>query len=120
MTTRKRSKPQAGDRRRPDPHAGREAERYARPIPSREAILAMLAESGQLMKAAAVAAALGLEDEQDLEALDKRLAAMVRDGQLLKNRRDGFGVASRLDLIAGEVLANSDGYGFLRPDEGGD
>jgi ribonuclease R len=43
---------------------------------------------------------------------------MVRDGQLLRTRRDGYGVASKLDLIAGEVLANADGYGFLRPDDG--
>ena len=103
-----------------DPQAAREAERYAHPIPSREAILAMLGGHGQLMKADAIAEALGLSDDRDLLALDKRLAAMLRDGQLLQNRRGGFGVASRLDLIAGEVLANAEGYGFLRRDDGGE
>ena len=53
-------------------------------------------------------------------ALIKRLAAMVRDGQLLQNRRGGYGVAAKLDLIPGEILANAEGYGFLRPDDGGD
>src|SRR6185503_92275 len=56
----------------------------------------------------------------DFEALTKRLAAMLRDGQLIQNRRGGYGVASKLDLIPGAVLANAEGYGFLRPDEGGE
>ncbi len=101
-----------------DPWVEREAQRYDRPIPSREAILALLVDRGELMREEAIAEALGLEDEVDQQALDKRLGAMVRDGQLLRTRRDGYGVASKLDLIAGEVLANADGYGFLRPDDG--
>lgn len=115
---RKRSAPRRG--KTTDPHAQREARRYERPIPSREAILAFLQEHGELAKAAVIADQLGLVEEQDLLALDKRLAAMLRDGQVHQNRRGGFGVASKLNLIPGVVLANADGYGFLRPDEGGD
>ncbi|MEZ5461572.1 ribonuclease R [Dokdonella sp.] len=103
-----------------DPFARREAQRYENPIPSREAILALLSEQAAMMKTEAVAAALGLRSEQDVDALTKRLAAMVRDGQLLQNRRGGYGVAEKLDLIPGVVLANAEGYGFLRPDEGGE
>jgi len=103
-----------------DPHAEREAGRYERPIPSREAILAFLERNGQLMKAEAIAQALGLGAPPDFEALSKRLAAMLRDGQLIQNRRGGYGVASKLDLIPGGVIANAEGYGFLRPDAGGD
>jgi hypothetical protein len=103
-----------------DPHAEREASRYERPIASREAITALLEEHGELMKVEAVAHALGLTTPQDLEALTRRLAAMLRDGQLIQNRRGGYGVASKLDLIRGGVIANAEGYGFLRPDEGGD
>jgi len=103
-----------------DPHADREAQRYARPIPSREAILALLERRGELLTEARIAEALELHDETDLEALRKRLAAMVRDGQLLLGRRSGYAPVRKLDLIAGVVLANTEGYGFLRPDEGGD
>src|SRR3569623_2326215 len=66
-----------------------------------------------------LAAELDLSEERDFEALTKRLAAMVRDGQLIQNRRSGYGVAQKLDLIPGVVLANPDGYGFLRPDKSG-
>ena len=103
-----------------DPQADREAQRYARPIPSREAILALLEARGELLKEARIAEALGIEDDIDLDALRKRLAAMVRDGQLLLGRRDGYAPAEKLGLIAGTVLANAEGYGFLRPEEGGD
>ncbi|UXI69819.1 ribonuclease R [Tahibacter amnicola] len=103
-----------------DPFAERERQRYEFPIPSREAILAFLVERGQLMTAEAIAQALELVHERDFDALTKRLAAMVRDGQLIQNRRGGYGVAQKLDLLPGVVLANPDGYGFLKPDAGGE
>jgi ribonuclease R len=116
--TGQRNKAAAGAGR--DPHADREAQRYERPIPSREAILALLEERGELLTEARIAEALKIDDETDLDALRKRLAAMVRDGQLLLGRRGGYAPTQKLDLIAGRVLANTEGYGFLRPDEGGD
>jgi ribonuclease R len=114
----KRNRAAAGTVR--DPQAEREARRYDRPIPSREAILALLEERGELLTEARIAEALQIIEEVDLEALRKRLAAMVRDGQLLLGRRGGYAPTQKLDLIAGRVLANAEGYGFLRPDEGGD
>ncbi len=103
-----------------DPYADREATRYERPIASREALLALLEGHGELMKVEAIAQALQLTAPQDFEALSRRLGAMLRDGQLIQNRRGGYGVASKLDLIRGGVIANAEGYGFLRPEEGGE
>ncbi|MFC3651098.1 ribonuclease R [Dyella humi] len=107
-------------KRQQDPFAEREAQRYDRPIPSREAILALLEERGELLTEARIAEALKLYDEYSIAALTKRLTAMVRDGQLLLGRRGGYAPVRKLDLIPGVVLANAEGYGFLRPDEGGD
>jgi len=107
-------------KRQRDPFAEREAQRYEKPIPSREAILALLEERGELLTQARIAEALQLHDEYSIAALTKRLTAMVRDGQLLLGRRGGYAPARKLDLIPGVVLANAEGYGFLRPDEGGD
>jgi ribonuclease R len=103
-----------------DPFADREAQRYERPIPSREAILALLDDRGEMLSEARIAEALELHDETDISALRKRLGAMVRDGQLLQGRRGDYAPVRKLDLIPGVVLANAEGYGFLRPDEGGD
>ena len=101
-----------------DPHAGREAERYAEPIASREAILALLGEAEGPLTMEVLAQRLELTAPDRAAALGKRLGAMVRDGQLLQNRRGGFVPASAMDLIAGTIIANPDGFGFLRPDKG--
>jgi ribonuclease R len=54
-----------------------------------------------------------------VDALEQRIAAMERDGQLLPNRKGVLLLASRLDLIAGRILGHRDGFGFLLPDAGG-
>ena len=107
-------------RRRKDPYAAREAARYARPIPSREFLLEFLADYEAPLTEGRLARALEIDDEEGLEGLRRRLSAMVRDGQLVRNRRDGFLRVNRRELISGRVLGHPDGYGFLRPDEGGD
>ncbi|MGZ8246454.1 ribonuclease R [Methylomagnum sp.] len=103
-----------------DPFAEREAQKYARPIPSREVILQLMQEQGVPQKLEELAELLGVKEEEDIESLRRRLIAMERDGQLLKNRRDRYCVVNQTDLIAGRVIGHPDGFGFLRPDEGGD
>jgi ribonuclease R len=102
-----------------DPHAAREAQRYEQPIASREMILQILAASDGPLDADALAAKLALTAPDRFAALEKRLNAMLRDGQLLQNRRGGFAPAARMDLVPGVVIANENGFGFLRPDAGG-
>ena len=101
-----------------DPHAAREARRYDNPIASREMLLQLLTAADGPMTAEALAAKLSLVEPERFDALAKRLGAMVRDGQLLQNRAGAFAPAAAMDLIAGTVIANADGFGFLRPDAG--
>ncbi|HWS78385.1 MAG TPA: ribonuclease R, partial [Thermomonas sp.] len=115
------SKPTMSTRpgRERDPHAAREAQRYAQPIASREMILQVLAANDGPMDADALAQKLALTAPDRFEALEKRLSAMLRDGQLLQNRRGAYAPAERMDLIPGVVIANENGFGFLRPEVGG-
>jgi ribonuclease R len=110
----------SNDVRPVDPHFEREQRRYDNPIASREAIIDFLTRQGRLLTAEDIAVGLQLTAPDRFDALGKRLAAMLRDGQLHVNRRGGYGVADKLDLIAGTVLGKEDGFGFLRPDAGGD
>ena len=103
-----------------DPHAHREAQRYEKPIASREMILQVLAAQDGPMDDQALAQKLELTEPDRFEALQKRLGAMLRAGQLLQNRRGGYVPAAQAELIAGSVIANPDGFGFLRPEKGGD
>jgi ribonuclease R len=106
--------------RRVDPHAQREARRYEKPIASREFILQTITEADHPVDHESLADLLGLHDEDSREALHRRLNAMVRDGQLVRNRRDCYALADRFNLVAGRVITHPDGFGFLVPDAGGE
>jgi ribonuclease R len=112
--SRKRSKQSS------DPFAQREAQKYERPIASREAILEWLEQAGEPVSFERLLHELGLTEAVDVEALNRRLGAMVRDGQLVQNRRGEYCLVKRLPLVAGTVIGHRDGFGFLKPDEGGD
>lgn len=120
MARRQKSKTSKNPQPFVDPKAADEKLRYEKPIASRAAILMLLESRGELMKRSHIAAALDISDEDDLEALRRRLRAMVRDGQLIQNRRGGYGVAQKLEAKPGRVIGHPDGFGFLALDEGGD
>ncbi len=103
-----------------DQFAKREAEKYENPIPSREFILDYLGERGRPATYDHIQEELGLHDPEHQEALRRRLIAMVRDGQLLKNRKGAYGPLDKMELIAGRVIGHKDGFGFLEPDIEGD
>ena len=103
-----------------DPEAAREAEKYDNPIPSRELILAHLAERGSPASREQLVEEFGLDTDDQLEALRRRLRAMERDGQLIYTRRGTYAPVDKLDLICGRISGHRDGFGFLVPDDGSD
>lgn len=102
-----------------DPYHAREAKKYDNPIPSREYIMETVQREGCPLSTSEIASHLEL-DEQQAESLEFRLKAMVRDGQLIRNRRGGYCLVDSKELIAGRVQGHKDGFGFLIPDEGGE
>lgn len=98
-----------------DPFADREAEKYDNPIPSREFILEFLEQVNRPLPLKAVAEGLGVEqeDEDRFEAVSRRLKAMLRDGQLIKNRRGAYGLIQKMDLLKGRIIGHPDGFGFV-------
>lgn len=110
------------NKRRPgpkDPYHAREAKRYDNPIPSREFIMECLQESGVPIDLHKIARLLELDGEERLEALRRRLQAMERDGQLVRNRKGNYCLVNKRDLIVGRVIGHPDGFGFLKPEDGG-
>ncbi len=103
-----------------DQYAEREAEKYDNPIASRELILRYLGDCRAPRLQSEIASDLGLESAEQQEALRRRLRAMERDGQVIRNRRKEFGLIDRMDLIRGRVIGHPDGFGFLVPDSGGE
>lgn len=111
-TTGKRSK------RMIDPEAGLEAKRYDNPVASRTLLLDIIRDNGMMTLESIYETLQATEDKR--EGISRRLSAMVRDGQLVQNRRGGYLPVDEVQFIRGHVIAQAEGYGFLVPDEGGD
>ena len=105
-------------RRSADPQAEREAASYENPIPSREFIIAFLEEKGIPETHSSLCSEMEVVEEEQQVALLFRLKAMVRDGQLLKNRKGSYTLLDKLNLIKGRVQGHREGFGFLLPDDG--
>ncbi len=103
-----------------DPQAKDEAQKYERPVPSRDFILEFLRKWGAPISHVHLCDELKLNDEDDREAVRRRLIAMCRDGQLITDRRNQFCLIEKMDLIAGRVIGHRDGFGFVKPEAGGD
>ncbi len=102
-----------------DPFYQRESEKYANPIPSREYILEFLENAGGPLKFKAIQNGIGLFEDEEVIGLERRLNAMVRDGQIHCDRKRAYGVINKLDLVKGTILGHKDGFGFFTPDSGG-
>ena len=79
MTQKKR-----GSWRQLDPFVAREQNKYGQAAPSREFILHYLEERGMPLTLEELRAEWRLEGDWEVEALARRLRAMERDGQLIR------------------------------------
>jgi ribonuclease R len=100
-----------------DPHLAREKSKYAHALPSREFILHALKETGVPISRDKLAELLEIADEE-LTVFERRLRAMERDGQIMRNRKGAICIVDKLDLIRGRVEGHPDGFGFVIPDNG--
>jgi ribonuclease R len=99
-----------------DPHASREAAQYESPLPSRELVLQVLADQGVPLSVEQIYLLLDIgPDERD--NFNRRLNAMEREGQIMRNRKGVLCLAEKIHAIAGTVQGHPDGFGFLVPDD---
>ena len=101
-----------------DPEAARESSSYDNPIASRELILRIVTHHGTVTEDELVGI-LKLRNEDDVVGVSRRLRAMVRDGQLHRNRKGEHVAINDDDLIRGKIIAHPEGFGFLAPEDGG-
>ncbi len=88
-------------------------------LPERSALIAFLDQAGAPVHFTRIAGAHALRSLAEQEALQRRLAAMERDGQVMRNRRGEFGLFDRNLLVTGRVIGHRNGFGFVRPDDAG-
>jgi ribonuclease R len=92
---------------------------YPTEIPARERYLEVLNEEGVPVSEERLREALGIKPDQQ-EGFERRLAAMEREGQVMRNRRGHILIADKAGLVKGKVIGHPDGFGFLKPDDGAD
>lgn len=112
----KKKAPPAPSWQAQDPNYQAESRKYHQPIPSREFILQTLEKSTKSLSLRALSNQWLLDDEQE-QALSVRLNAMERQGQVQRNKRQGFSPTPPAPKITGRVHGNAEGHGFLVPDD---
>jgi len=95
-----------------DPQKEREAMFYEKPLPSRELILKVMADQGVPLSILKLNELLEIANDES-EAFNKRIRAMERQGQIMRNRKDDFCISEKLNLIPGRIQGHADGFGFL-------
>ena len=100
-----------------DPFYEREQAKYGLPLPSREYLLTMLEQQGVPVAFEDFAHLLAIQPDE-ITVFSRRIDAMVRDGQVMRNRKGAICIIDKLQLIPGIVQGHADGYGFLVPDDG--
>ena len=55
-----------------------------------------------------------------ISALEGRLGRLCEAGVMLLDRKNRYGLSTKMELLVGKVTGHSDGYGFVVPDGGGD
>ena len=100
-----------------DPNAKTEADKYQNPIPSRLLLLQTVAQMTNQAKAATVESLAMhfdiLYDDERFFALNNRLKAMLRDGQLERSDGIHFNVAPLPSTYKGTVASTAKGFGFV-------
>lgn len=96
-----------------DQYYNREVSRYDKPIPSREHILSYLEHAPSPQVKEKIISALKIKGAEQKTALQKRLTAMVRDGQLMLNRKQQYALVENLPLFRAKVCLKKNGFAVL-------
>lgn len=106
-----------GKKIKKDPHAAREAAKYEKPVPSREFILAHLKARNSPASLSELCSELHLDDEDDIEAIRRRLKAMLRDDQLEQISKRRYWLKDRHTLVTGKVFLDKKNTIWVIPED---
>lgn len=100
-----------------DPHLKREQEKYENPIASREYLLSLINDETNGLSLVEVCYKLSIVDEAKRIAVQRRLRAMEREGQVYFDKFKRYKAVDESMLVSGVVLGHRDGFGFLKRDD---
>ena len=101
-----------------DPYYAREKAKYEQPVASREYILQLINDAERALSFLDICHKVNANDETSRIAVQRRLRAMEREGQVIFNRQKRYEVGSVITHVTGSVIGHRDGFGFLKRDDG--
>ncbi|MEE3002868.1 MAG: ribonuclease R [Pseudomonadota bacterium] len=91
-----------------DPQAAIEAKRYNNPIASRAFILEFLKFKGKAVTFATLAQQFSLKTKEQKHALETRLRAMMRDGQITEDKNNKILIVKKLKPVQATILSTKE------------
>jgi len=102
-----------------DPFLEREAQKYEKPVASREHLLSLIENAISPMTFKTILNALAYGDDEDLKTgVKRRLRAMENAGQIIFNKFKQYEVSPKGNVLTGRIIGHRDGFGFFAPDDG--
>ena len=98
----------------------RPADESGIPVPSRHLILGFLTQKGAPVDVKVLYKHFDLSERAARKALDSRLDRLRKQGIVMIDRRGRLALPDRMGAFTGRVIGHPNGFGFVRPDEGGD
>ena len=89
-----------------DPHQQREADKYDKPVASRELLLSLIEKSNIPPTFKSIVKQLQYTDEDMLVGVKHRLRAMENSGQIVFNKFKQYAIANRRDVLTGKVIGH--------------
>ena len=99
-----------------DPHAAREADKYEKPVASRELLLEIIEKSPIPPTFKAICKTLNYQDDNQIIGIKRRLRAMENAGQIIFNKFKQYAITPKNSVLTGKVIGHRDGFGFFTPD----
>ncbi|WP_424946548.1 ribonuclease R [Candidatus Spongiihabitans sp.] len=90
------------------------------PVASRLQILEYLARANQPAALQSICAHFNILSPEGVNALAGRLQRMSKNGYLLMDRKNRYGLPEKMDIVVGRVVGHAKGFGFVIPDQGGE
>ena len=115
-TSSNKSKKSANILPKDDPNFMREKNRYESPIASREYIINLIDKSSGNLNFEQISQNIKVKSNDQIEALTRRLKAMVRDGQLFVKVDKSYSTSPGEDELEGIVKLNEQQQGCLEAD----
>ena len=90
------------------------------PVPSRLQLIELLSDLGQPVTFQALCRHFEIKQKKAKQALSSRLDRLQRQGVVIVDRKGRFALPDKMGAFIGRVIGHANGYGFVRPDQGGD